>query len=113
MRDPTSPTVPTSASPALTFTGERFAPEVAGSIWHEHWHRYCVVRPLVQGLRVLDAACGEGYGSYLLAATAREVVGVDIAAEAIAHARRRYDAPNLRYLEASCTALPRADASVD
>ena len=113
LRDPTSPTVSTSASPALTFTGERFAPEVAGSIWHEHWHRYCVVRPLVRGLRVLDAACGEGYGSYLLAGAASEVVGIDIAAEAIAHARARYAAPNLRYLEASCTALPLADACVD
>lgn len=105
--------MPSSVSPALTFTGERFAPEVRGSIWYEHWHRYCAVRPLVRGQRVLDAACGEGYGSFLLADGAREVIGVDIAAEAVAHARARYVAGNLRYVEASCTALPLPDASVD
>jgi 2-polyprenyl-3-methyl-5-hydroxy-6-metoxy-1,4-benzoquinol methylase len=100
-------------TPALAFTGERFAPEVAGAIWYEHWHRYCLVQPLATGRRVLDAACGEGYGSYLLAGAAREVTGVDIAPDAIAHARARYAAPNLRYLEGSCTALPLPDASMD
>src|SRR5262249_41172258 len=103
----------TPAPNVLNFTGERFAPEVRGAIWYEHWHRYCIAQPLATGLSVLDAACGEGYGSFLLAQTAREVVGIDIAAEAIAHAQSRYAAPNLRYVEGSCTALPLADASVD
>lgn len=102
-----------SASPVLPFTGERFAPHVTGAIWYEHWHRYCAVRPLARGLRVLDAACGEGYGSFLLAGVARDVIGIDIAAEAIAHAQSRYDAPNLRYVQGSCAALPLPDASVD
>jgi len=102
-----------SAPTALTFTGERFAPEVTGAIWHEHWHRYCLVQPLARGLSVLDAACGEGYGSYILARSARKVVGIDIAADAIAHARSRYVAANLRYVEGSCTALPLPDASID
>jgi len=102
-----------SASPVLAFTGERFAPHVTGAIWYEHWHRYCAVRPLAGGKRVLDAACGEGYGSFLLAGVARDVVGIDIASEAIVHARSRYGAPNLRYVLASCTALPLPPASVD
>ena len=105
--------MPESAQSALTFTGERFAPEVAGAIWYEHWHRYCLVQPLVRGLAVLDAACGEGYGSFLLAQTAAEVYAIDIAADAIGHARARYAAPNLHYLESSCIALPLGDASVD
>jgi ubiquinone/menaquinone biosynthesis C-methylase UbiE len=105
--------LPDSSPKALTFTGERFAPEVTGAIWYEHLHRYCVAQPLAKGLSVLDAACGEGYGSFLLAETAKEVVGIDIAPEAIAHARSRYAAPNLRYEEGSCTALPLADASID
>ena len=111
----TTPHVPLSkpAPNALNFTGERFAPEVTGAIWYEHWHRYCVALPLARGLSVLDAACGEGYGSFLLSQTAKEVVGVDIAAKAITHARSRYVAPNLRYVEGSCTALPLANASVD
>ena len=97
----------------LTFTGERFTPENRGAIWYEHWHRYCAVLPLAHGLRVLDAACGEGYGSALLAQRAAHVVGVDLGAEAIAHAQARYRAPNLAYLHASVTALPLADAAVD
>ena len=101
------------ASSALTFTGERFAPEQKGAIWHEHWHRYCAVAPLARGLRVLDAACGEGYGTFLLSAEAGEVIGVDIAAEAVAHAQARYRAANLRYVRGSCAALPLSDAGVD
>ena len=102
-----------SSTAVLPFTGERFTPEVWGAIWYEHWHRYCVVAPLARGLRVLDAACGEGYGSFLLSGEAREVVGVDVSHQAVAHARRRYAAANLTYLDASVAALPLADASID
>jgi len=49
------------------FTGERFLPGVAGEIAYEHCHRYAFARRFVTGARVLDAACGEGYGAALLA----------------------------------------------
>ncbi len=49
------------------------------------------------GLRVIDMACGEGYGSDVLALTAASVVGVDANPEAHDHARLRYVAPNLRF----------------
>jgi SAM-dependent methyltransferase len=42
-------------------------------------------------------ACGEGYGSDVLASTAASVVGVDANPEAHEHARLRYVRPNLRY----------------
>lgn len=103
----------TAATAALTFTGERFTPENRGAIWYEHWHRYCLALPLTRGRRVLDAACGEGYGSALLAQAATHVVGIDLGAEAIAHARSRYSAPNLSYVQGSVTALPLPAASVD
>ena len=79
-------------SQELEFTGERFIPGTAGEIWHEHWHRYHFAAPLVAGLDVLDVACGEGYGSALLAARASSVIGADIAAGAVEHARSRYAA---------------------
>ncbi len=98
----------------ITFTGERFVPGCAGEIAYEHWHRYAFARQFVSGKRVLDAACGEGYGSALLATTAQSVVGVDIDAPAVAHATERYGkGERVRFMAGSCTALPLDDASVD
>jgi SAM-dependent methyltransferase len=98
----------------LEFTGERFIPGTAGEIWHEHWHRYHFAASLVAGLDVLDVACGEGYGSALLAARAARVTGADIAPAAVEHARSRYAAlANLDFRQADCVALPFADASFD
>jgi SAM-dependent methyltransferase len=57
---------------------------------------------------------GAGYGSALLAKHAGEVVGADIAADAIALARSRYaDISNLEFVAADCAALPFPDASFD
>lgn len=57
----------------------------------EHIARYTIARPLAAGKRVLDVACGEGYGAALLReGDATGVVGVDISADAIAIARERF-----------------------
>lgn len=93
-------------SEGLEFTGERFTPECVREIWYEHVHRYAFARELVKGKTVLDAACGEGYGSALLAATASHVTGLDIDPAAIDHARGRYRAENLEFTVGSCTGLP-------
>jgi SAM-dependent methyltransferase len=91
---------------ALPFTGERFTPECQREIWYEHWHRYAFALPLARGRRVLDAACGEGYGSALLSTVAASVLGVDIADAALAHARSRYAThANLRFERGDATAL--------
>ena len=98
----------------LQFTGERFTPECVREIWYEHWHRYAFARSLCVGKRVLDAACGEGYGSNLLAQVARDVVGVDLSEQAITHARDRYGGrSNLRFEQADATALPELDGKFD
>src|SRR6185369_1249345 len=102
------------AGPPLEFTGERFTPECVREIWYEHWHRYVFARAFAQGRRVLDAACGEGYGSALLAASADSVLGVDVAESAVAHARQRYGQhANLRFEQGDCTALSCGDAQFD
>jgi SAM-dependent methyltransferase len=99
---------------ALEFTGERFTPECVREIWYEHWHRYAFARAFAQGRRVLDAACGEGYGSALLADTAASVLGMDIDPAAIAHARARYaGSANLRFEAGDCTALDAGTGAFD
>ncbi len=104
-------------SSTLPFTGERFvpgAPQAKGEMWYEHWHRYHYLMPLVAGKKVLDVACGAGYGAALLGRVAQEVHGVDIAAEAIRSAAASYAAiPNLHFAVAPCTALPFEAASFD
>ncbi len=96
------------------FTGERFVPGIAGEIAHEHWHRYAFARRFTATRRVLDVACGEGYGSALLAANARSVVGIDVAHEATRHAAATYaQVAGLAFVTGSAAALPLPDASVD
>lgn len=97
----------------MKFTGERFVPEVHGSIQLEHLHRYILACKAVAGKSVLDIASGEGYGSAMLARTALKVTGVDISQEAVSHAQARYQIENLDFCLGSCSAIPLEDASVD
>jgi SAM-dependent methyltransferase len=97
----------------LEFTGERFTPECVREMAYEHWHRYAWAAELVEGRDVLDAACGEGYGSRLLAARARTVTGLDLGEDAVAHARERYRSDNLHFDAGDATKLPYADDSFD
>ena len=103
-----------SDADALPFTGERFTPECVREIWYEHWHRYAFAQRFAAGKRVLDAACGEGYGTAMLAGVAAHAVGVDIDATSVAHAQARYAGrANLEYRQADVTQLPFADRSFD
>lgn len=83
---------------AEKFTGERpgwgegfdydYARHVAA-------YRYAATR--AQGRRVLDAGCGEGFGTQTLADVAAEVLGVDYSPVAIGECRRLWNKPNLRF----------------
>ena len=93
---------------------ERYVPGDAGEIWYEHWHRYHFALALAEGRRVADAACGEGYGSALLASRAARVTGIDLSRDVIAMARRRYGAiANLEFAEGRCETLPLEPDSID
>jgi 2-polyprenyl-3-methyl-5-hydroxy-6-metoxy-1,4-benzoquinol methylase len=91
----------------MEYTGERFVPGIdAPDTSYEHWHRYQYASLFVQGKDVLDIACGEGYGSYLLAKTANRVVGVDVSRDAVNHAAGRYIRGNLTFREGSLVDVP-------
>ncbi|MGE4070717.1 MAG: class I SAM-dependent methyltransferase [Lysobacterales bacterium] len=104
-----------TAPDILPFTGERFTPECVREIWYEHMHRYAYAVDFCRGKRVLDAACGEGYGSALLAQTSASVLGLDVDAAAVAHAQQRYRSrPGLSFMQQDVTALEQLpEASFD
>ena len=78
--------------PPLSLTGERTLPDVPEE---NYWFRrhlvvYEWIAERVHGRRVVDLACGEGYGADVLSRTAASVIGVDANPEAFAHARAKY-----------------------
>jgi SAM-dependent methyltransferase len=78
--------------PPLHLTGERTLPDVPEeNYWfRRHLTVYEWIADRAHGRRVVDLACGEGYGSAVLARTAASVVGVDANPEAVEHARAKY-----------------------
>jgi len=85
--------------PPLSLTGERTLPDVPEE---NYWYRrhlvvYEWIAERAGGRRVVDLACGEGYGSAVLARTAESVVGVDANPEAFEHARLRYTTDRVRF----------------
>ena len=86
---------------------ERFDPSLVGKIAYEHLHRYAFARTLVSGRRVLDVASGEGYGSAILAETAKDVIGCEIDGATVEAAQEKYRSlVNLRFEEGDCRKLP-------
>lgn len=101
------------ATAGLEATGERLIPKAyAGSlVLAEHLARYRLSTRLAPGRNVLDAACGEGYGSAMLAAAgATSVVGIDIDEATVAHAR---DAHGVDAHHGDVSHLPFAAATFD
>jgi ubiquinone/menaquinone biosynthesis C-methylase UbiE len=91
---------------------ERMLPEDAHArVFWEHIERYRFARDFVRGKRVLDVACGEGYGAAaLMKAGAVSVVGVDSAPDICEHARCRYQ---LDIRSGDAQAIPLEDRSID
>jgi SAM-dependent methyltransferase len=85
--------------PPLALTGERTLPDVpAENYWfRRHLAVYEWIAPRVRGRRVIDMACGEGYGSEVLSRSAASVIGLDANPEAHEHARLRYRRQNLEF----------------
>ena len=82
-------------------------------LYDEHMVRYSFVAPLAQGKRVLDIACGSGYGSAFLALNAQSVVGIDLDPEAVAMAQKAYAHEKIHFQVGDATALQLADNSID
>ncbi len=100
------------------FTGERVIPGLVDTdLFNEHLARYRFAKHFARGMNrpanILDAGCGSGYGTVELANSSALVTGTDIAADAVRHASENYGAAGIRFLQASCEALPFAAGSFD
>jgi 2-polyprenyl-3-methyl-5-hydroxy-6-metoxy-1,4-benzoquinol methylase len=88
------------------FTGERpgrgveFAYDEARALAA---YRYALT--LARDRSLLDAGCGEGFGTVTLTTVARAVVGMDYSADAVAVCRRTWERPNLRFVQHDLTDL--------
>jgi SAM-dependent methyltransferase len=97
---------------ALENNGERMVPEVSGgpTFW-EHLYRYAFACRFVAGKRVLDIACGEGYGAAALQKSgAASVIGIDVSEGVCWHVRDRY---GIDVRQGAAENIPLPDASVD
>jgi ubiquinone/menaquinone biosynthesis C-methylase UbiE len=81
-----------SENHGATIYTERMIPvDAHARVFWEHIARYRFAKEFVRGKRVLDLACGEGYGAAALKkAGAVSVTGIDNSKEICEHARRKY-----------------------
>lgn len=90
----------------MEFTGERV---VIGdmkkyiSTLQEHMARYNFVLKVALNKKVLDAACGTGYGTKLLSEAASQIIGVDVDDETIKYAKKLYPEIDFRVCDLNKT----------
>lgn len=90
---------------SLTVTWERLIPKqmaddpASQKLLDIHLRHYQTAKRYVKNKRVLDIACGTGYGSQMLSlAGASMVVGVDISLKAVEYARKHYQVNNVEFV---------------
>ena len=88
-------------SKKISWTGERLETTIFDETTIEHLHRYAFATELIKEKKVLDIACGDGYGSNLMAKEANEVYGIDIDSKTINEAKVKYQKKNLSFVEGS------------
>ena len=97
----------------LEWTGERIIPEEGRYMFRRHLKAYQFAINFCQKKVILDAGCGEGYGSYLLAGVGAKVIGIDISEQAVRHAKKKYVRENLKYQVMDITYLDFPNGSFD
>lgn len=98
----------------LPLGGEAVWPGLENDLFVAHRSIYEFVAQIAPGRRVLDAACGTGYGSHLLARVgARSVLGIDRDPRRLRFAARRYELPGLAFREADCERLELPEGAFD
>jgi ubiquinone/menaquinone biosynthesis C-methylase UbiE len=92
---------------------ERLETSARGDVIFEHLHRYALAMKVAKNKRILDVACGEGYGANLLSGEALAVTAVDIEEDIIIKARQKYKDPKIQFIAGSILQLPLPDKCFD
>ena len=103
----------------MKYTGERIVPRLPECgpgtfVYETHLARYRFAAAHLTGQRILDIACGVGYGTEFLSSRAnRQVLGGDISKEAIRYAAVHHTGKNLSYTVMSADQLPLPSSAMD
>lgn len=98
----------------MKYDGERYIPgQTAKNVREDHERRYWHVRQAIKGKRILDIACGSGFGIKILSSISPEIVGIDCSFEAVNFAKTNF----MRIVDggvlANASSIPFADSSFD
>lgn len=94
----------------MEFTGEFFVPgKTDARCESDHYERYRFARKCCKDKDVLDAACGEGYGSDCISAVAWDITGIDISLNNIKHCVKNYASGNVRFFNMDASKMPFED----
>lgn len=95
------------------WTGERLETHIFSDTTVEHLHRYSIALEFIDGKKVLDIACGEGYGTNLLAQKANHITGIDLDSPIIKKAITKYKQPNISFICGNGENLPFENEAFD
>lgn len=100
----------------LIFKGDRVAlnNSTPWVTYQVHIQRYIFASKFIRkNMKVMDAACGSGYGSNYLADYCKEIVGLDTSENAIEYCNTKFKQNNLSFHEGDVTKMPFDDKSFD
>lgn len=70
-------------------------------IFPDHKQRYYFAKDMLKSdFVVADCACGVGYGTYILSNNCKNIIGFDIAQDALNHAKKHFKVNNIQFLHA-------------
>jgi ubiquinone/menaquinone biosynthesis C-methylase UbiE len=79
----------------------------------EHANRYMFASQYAEGKRVLDLACGIGYGTQWLGRRAKRIVGGDLSPSALYEASRHFAGSGIHYVQVDAQWLPFSSHAFD
>ena len=103
----------------MKYTGERIIPEDSfcgpkTNIYKEHFSRYNFAAQYVKNKKILDIACGVGYGCKILVdGGASFVIGGDISDESINYANNHYKSEKNEFIKQNLEKLDFEDKAFD